>query len=127
MPSAGAPWMSSSCTAEVSAFRIGGIRIRPPIGVVRKILVSSSSAAAALQQKNLKTLEIPNRKNSKSGGFFKGYSSFNSNRKTRRQVVSAVQGDLQIQDPTKWQTERRRGGTKTTGTEKKLRYWMLRF
>jgi len=69
MPSAAAPWMSSSCTAEVSAFRIGGIWIRPPIGVVRKILVSSS-AAAALQQKNLKTLEIPNRKNSKSGGFF---------------------------------------------------------
>jgi hypothetical protein len=64
--------MSSSCTAEVSAFRIGGIRIRTPIGVMRKILVSSSSsAAAALQQKNLKTLEIPNRKNSKSGGFFR--------------------------------------------------------
>ncbi len=69
--SAAAPWMSSSCTAEVSAFRIGGIRIRTPIGVMRKILVSSSSAAAALQQKNLKTLEIPNRKNSKSGGFFR--------------------------------------------------------
>jgi hypothetical protein len=64
--------MSSSCTAEVSAFRIGGIWICPPIGVVRKILVSSSSAAAAaaLQQKNLKTLEIPNRKISKFGGFF---------------------------------------------------------
>jgi hypothetical protein len=62
--------MSSSCTAEVSVFRIGGIWIRPPIGVVRKNLVSSSSAAA-LQQKNLKTLEIPNRKNSKSVGFFR--------------------------------------------------------
>jgi hypothetical protein len=35
-----------------------------------KFLVSSS-AAAALQQKNLKTLEIPNRKNSKFGGFFR--------------------------------------------------------
>ncbi len=69
MPSAASPWMSSSCTAEVSAFRIGGIWICPPIGVVRKILVSS--AAAALQQKNFKTLEIPNRKNSKFGGFFR--------------------------------------------------------
>jgi hypothetical protein len=46
--------MSSSCTTEVSAFRIGGIWIHPPVGVVRKILVSSSAAAAALQQKNLK-------------------------------------------------------------------------
>jgi hypothetical protein len=72
MPSAAAPWMSSSCTTEVSAFRIGGIWICPPIGVVRKILVSSSAAAAAaLQQKNLKTLEIPNRKNSKSGDSFR--------------------------------------------------------